>query len=334
LRLAQTILVSLALVLASSAATRAQAPVCTGRNVLDELKGTEAHARILAKAAATENAKAILWRIERAGKPPSHLFGTMHLADPRITTLSPAVRGALGGARRLLLEVDADDLTGAGFTKAFARARPLLTFTDGRRLESLLSQAEYSKTLTILERAGLPAQVAGAFRPWVATMMMALSDCERRRTAQGQAALDQLLALEARASGISIGGLETLELQFRAMADVPESDQIAILRASLAMYDRIDDMLETTIQLYLTRQLGAIWPLQLVLAEQVGVAPKVFDSTERSLLVERNKGMRDKSIGELAEGGVMIAVGALHLQGRQGLVALLREAGYTLTPVE
>ena len=36
----------------------------------------------------------------------------------------------------------------------------------------------------------------------------------------------------------------------------------------------------------------------------------------------------------LEQGRVFIAIGALHLPGKQGLVALLREAGYTVTPVE
>jgi uncharacterized protein YbaP (TraB family) len=44
--------------------------------------------------------------------------------------------------------------------------------------------------------------------------------------------------------------------------------------------------------------------------------------------------MRDAAGPLLDEGGVFIAVGALHLSGEKGLVALLREAGYTVTPVE
>jgi uncharacterized protein YbaP (TraB family) len=39
-------------------------------------------------------------------------------------------------------------------------------------------------------------------------------------------------------------------------------------------------------------------------------------------------------VPHLAEGGAFIAVGALHLPGRHGLVALLREAGYTVTAME
>jgi hypothetical protein len=66
----------------------------------------------------------------------------------------------------------------------------------------------------------------------------------------------------------------------------------------------------------------------------VGVSPQAFKSAEQSLVFARNLGMRDKAVEALAEGGVLIAVGALHLPGKQGLVALFREAGYTLTPVE
>jgi uncharacterized protein len=52
------------------------------------------------------------------------------------------------------------------------------------------------------------------------------------------------------------------------------------------------------------------------------------------MLGTRNLGMRDKALPLLAEGGAFIGVGALHLPGRQGLVALFREAGYTVTAVE
>ena len=330
----RTLLLTLALLAGHTAGAHAQAPTCTGKNMLDELKGTDAaaHAKVMAAAAATENAAALLWKVERAGKAPSYLFGTMHLTDERVTTLSPAAKSALASARRLILEVD--DLSPGNFIKAFAKARDLMMFTDGRRLEQLLSDAEFQKVAEILQRSGLPAQLAGMFRPWVATLMLALSDCEKQRAAQGQQPLDLRLAREAEGLGIAIAGLETLEGQFRAMAEVPEADQVEMLKASVRVYDRADDLIETMVQLYVTRQLGAIWPLQLVLAEKVGVAPKVFDAAEQSLLVARNLRMRDKALAHLDEGGAMIAVGALHLQGTQGLVALFRAAGYTVTAVE
>ncbi len=328
------VLVGLALATSQGAVATAQqaVPGCSGRNILDELKGTDAHARIEAAAAQSENGTALLWKIERADRPISYLFGTMHLTDARITMLSPALRSALGSSRRLILEID--DLSPGSFKKAFAGARDLMMFNGGQRLEQLLGAEDFRKVSAILERSGLTSQIAGLFRPWVATLMLALSDCEKQRVGQGLLPLDAQLAREAQAQGIGVIGLETLDLQFRTMAGVPEADQLEMLKAGLRLYDRIDDVIETTVQLYLERRLGAIWPLQLALAEQVGVAGSAFNSSEQSLLVERNKGMRDRAVEHLAEGGVFIAVGALHLPGRHGLVSLFREAGYTLTPLE
>ncbi len=107
-----------------------------------------------------------------------------------------------------------------------------------------------------------------------------------------------------------------------------------MLKAAARLYGRVEDFAETMVQLYLERRLGAIWPLQLALAERVGVAPRVFDTAEQSLLITRNFGMRDNALAHLEQGNAFVAVGALHLPGKQGLVSLLREAGYTVTAVE
>jgi len=327
----------LLLLAAHAGAGQAQAPACTGKNVLDELREDDAaaHARVIAAAEDTENANAILWRLDKDGAPPSHLFGTMHLTDDRIHALSPAVTTAFADSRRLVLELE--DLSPDSFMKAFTGSRQLvglMLFTDGRRLDQLLDPEDFRKVTEILSRSGIPPGIGGMFRPWVATLLLSVSVCEQRRMAAGLLPLDARLAKDAEGRGIKAEGLETLESQFRALADVPEPDQVEMLKSSVRFYDRIDDMMETMIQLYLQRELGAIWPLQMVLAEKVGARADAFDAAEQSLLVARNLGMRDKALEILAEGNVFMAVGGLHLPGKQGLVALFREAGYTVTAVE
>jgi uncharacterized protein len=327
----------LVLLAVHTAAGQAQAPACTGKNVLDELRESDqaAHARVVAAAESTENANAILWKIEKDGASPSHLFGTMHLTDDRINALSPAVKTALADSRRLVLELE--DLSPAGFLKILT-ANPqmvgLMLYTDGRRLDQLLGPEDARKVTEVLSRSGIPPSIGAMFRPWVATLLLSVSACEQRRMGAGLLPLDARLAKDAEGRGIKAQGLETLELQFRALAAVPEPEQVEMLKSSVRFYDRIDDMMETMIQLYLDRQLGAIWPLQIVLAEKVGVGAGAFEAAEQSLLITRNLGMRDKALELLAEGNAFIAVGGLHLPGRQGLVTLFREAGYTLTPIE
>ncbi len=326
------------LLLAGHAATvQAQVPTCTGKNVLDELRESdqEAHARVAAVSSSTENAKAILWKIEKSDAPPSYLFGTMHLTDDRINALSPAVQAALASTRRLVLELE--DISPDSFMKALAGSPQmvaLMLYTDGRRLDELLDPEDFRKVTEILSRSGIPPSIGRMFRPWVATLLLSVSICEQQRIAAGLLPLDARLAKDAEGRGIKAVGLETLESQFRALADVPEPDQVEMLKSGVRFYDRIDDMMETMIQLYLQRELGAIWPLQIVLAEKVGVRANAFDAAERSLLVSRNLGMRDKALEFLVEGHAFIAVGGLHLPGRGGLVALFREAGYTVTALE
>jgi uncharacterized protein len=330
-------LVALLVPAAFAAAALAQAPTCSGRNMLEELRENDqaAHVRIVSAASSTENGNAILWRIEKVGAPPSHLFGTMHLTDERINTLSPAIQTALNGSRRLVLELQ--DISPDSFMKALTsspRMVALMLFTDGRRLDQILDHEDFRKVTEILSRSGIPPGIAGLFRPWVTTLLISVSLCEQRRMAAGVLPLDARLAKDAQGRGIEMEGLETLESQLLALANVPESDQVEMLKSGIRHHHRIDDMTETMIQLYLQRDLGAIWPLQIVMAEKVGARASAFNAAEQSLLFARNLGMRDKALALLDEGNVFIAVGGLHLPGRQGLVALFREAGYTVTAVE
>ena len=41
-----------------------------------------------------ENTEAILWKVEKAGVPPSYLFGTIHLADKRVKVISDMAKAA------------------------------------------------------------------------------------------------------------------------------------------------------------------------------------------------------------------------------------------------
>lgn len=308
-------------------------PACIGRDLLADLRdrSPQERQRIDEVAAATANAGALLWRIEKPGVAPSHLFGTVHLSDDRVNALPPSVEQALGGAQRLALEIA--DLSPAALGAAIGRVQGLLVYRDGRSLEQALSEPERALARRIIEAAGMPGAALATLKPWVVTMTMSLSDCERRRVATGLKALDQRLGEKAKARGIPVLGLETIEDQLKALAAVSDDHQMALLRAGLKLYPQTADMIETMVQRYLRRELGLIWPLQEQLWRDVGLPPSAAASFRRELLEVRNRHMRDAALPLIAKGGSFIAVGALHLPGTDGLVALLAQAGYTVTPV-
>lgn len=319
---------------ALATAGHGSAAVCAGTDILSELAelDPEAHARVMRVADATENTEALLWRLRRDGHRDSYLFGTMHVTDERVTHFSPELTRVLEVVDRVALEID--DLSPDAMVPVIKKASELLLFTDGSRLDTLLSVSEYNKTKAILAKIGVPQKAASLIKPWFVSALLGISDCERNRSKTGDVVLDMKLAATARERGAEVVGLETLESQLLGLASVPLEEQIFSLRAGLAFSERSHDLLETTLQLYQKRRIGAALQLHRELARWAGIENASFDGFERELLEKRNRIMAERALPLLEQGNTLIAVGALHLVGANGLVALLREAGYAVTPIE
>lgn len=307
---------------------------CGGKDLLAEMQTSApaTHASLLTEAARTQNGNALLWRASKAGLQHSHLFGTIHMTDPRVTNLSPVVVAALDKARTVAVEIAG--LSDGAVMQAIGADPQMLVFTDGRRLDQMLSSGEFAAVSRTLGRIGVPAPAQGAIRPWLVSMLLGVSDCERSRMARKRPVLDQVIEQRAKAAGKPVIGLETVASQVRAMATVSDADQLAMLKSALRYADRSDDLRETMLQLYLDRRVGAVFALQRHFAMEAGLNPDTTRGFEKSLITKRNVTMLDKANPLMAKGGAFIAVGAAHLVGPEGLVALLRRQGYEMTPVE
>ena len=319
---------------AGAEAANAAASQCQGTDMLAEFatKDPGLYAQVMEAARAQDNSEALLWKIQKTGGAVSYLFGTVHLSDPRVTKLSQKVQAALADAKGLAIEVA--DLSDAAMSKAMGDAAGLVVYTDGQTLTGKLTPDEYKQVQDIVTKSGMPGEFAAMLKPWIVNMLLSVSECERRQVATGAPVLDMLLAEEARKRSIPVTGLESIEQQLASLAGIPEDQQIQMLKSGLKYADRTDDMMETMVQLYLKRQIGAAVPFQLALAAKSGTPDTAFDGFQKSLLVDRNVRMREGIKALLDKGSTFVAVGALHLPGKTGLVALLKDAGYTLTPVE
>ncbi len=314
----------------------AKPPTCRGRNILDEMRKTAPalHARIMRQAAAMPHGEAMLWKIEGKGRPASWLFGTIHMTDARVHAFSKAFSQAFEAAGTVALEV-----VGLG---ELMRSGRFNSFTDlflspaGRStLQRDLSRAELQRLARVMvSRFRMPPEAMTVMRPWFLSMMLSVSPCEQTREAMGLDRLDGRLEAMAKRAGKALVGLETAREQFATMASLPPDVELAWLRASLALYARIDDMTETMVQLYLARRIAAALPLSIALGEKAGLDARKMRAFQRILVDARNRRMAKRARPLLEKGGAFIAVGALHLPGREGLVALLRKAGWRLTPVE
>src|SRR5262245_32555025 len=104
----------------------AEAPACTGKDMVVALERNDpkAMAAIRAEASRVPNGRGLFWKIERDGRV-SFLFGTMHMTDQRVTNLPPAARKAFDASATLVIETT-DVLDKAGVMAALMQ-KPELT---------------------------------------------------------------------------------------------------------------------------------------------------------------------------------------------------------------
>ncbi len=245
------------LIVALLAAGRAhaQTPACSGADMLSALQkdNPDTYRKIETEAAATPNGKGLLWKLEKAGERPSFLFGTMHMTDPRVTTLPPAAQTAYDAADTIIIETT-EVLDKQKMMAAMLNEPDLMMFTDNTTLSSLLSPDDAAVVNKALDARGIPPGSVSKMKPWLLSAMVALPVCEVARQAGGTPVLDVKLAQDAMASGKTVEGLETVAGQLRAMASLPLAFHMKGLVDTLKLGDRINDVNETMIVLYLTRR--------------------------------------------------------------------------------
>lgn len=320
---------------ATQANARDDATACTGRDLIAAMKQDDPAKleQIRAEAAGVANGDAVLWRIEKDGVEPSYLFGTMHMSDPRVVRLSDDAEAALEASRTVVIETT-EILDQSKMMAAMAAQPELMMFTDDTTLFSLLSEEDRAAAEAALNQRGIPPASVQKMKPWMIASMVALPACELARKASGAKVLDIELAERAQADGKALEGLETIVDQLGAMASLPMEFHMRGLVDTLALGDRIDDVIETMIVLYLDGETGMFWPFFRAVLPSDEQSAAGFAAFEEAMITARNDTMAARAAPFIDAGGAFIAVGALHLPGDEGLVSLLREAGYTVSAVQ
>jgi hypothetical protein len=260
----------------------------------------------------------LLWRVERAGVTPSYLFGTMHSDDPGVVKLPTPVQQAFDQAQSVTLEVVLDPRSLLAMTSA-------LLMTDGNTLESLIGRRLYERTLEVMDARGIPEILVANMKPWAVavTLMTPLGN--------NGVVLDHVLYQDAVAAGKKVHGLETVAEQVGLFDGLSRKDQITLLEDTLDNLDTVAQMLDELQAAYLDRDLKRL--MELNEASMRDSDPLLAETFNRKVIVERNYSMAERMQPRLREGQQFIAVGALHLAGKEGLLKLLSERGYRLSRI-
>jgi uncharacterized protein YbaP (TraB family) len=258
--------------------------------------------------------KGLLWKIKPSGAPASYLFGTMHVA---ITRLPPAVALAVVKADSFITETMLDQ-SATGYYQA------QMYSANAPNVGSLFKFAFRERLLDLLVAYGFDRKTALRLKPWAA--FTALS----RPKPTGVATLDQMLEAMARQRGTPVHGLETVEDLVATLDGIPLNQQRMIVRDTVCNRSQIEHQAQELATRYLDQDLAG---MVAVSNRYEPHNPAVARTFKKRLLVERSRRMLKRLHSYLKQGNAFIAVGALHLPGKQGLLRGLASQGYRVTAI-
>lgn len=261
----------------------------------------------------------MLWRLSKDGRD-SWLFGTIHVGTLAWSAPGPALRQALARSDVLALEIDPQDPRLATQLQQAMRDAPP---ADAALRQRLQAQAT---------AACVPPEALQGLHPMLQLMTLTLLQA-RQDGLDAAFAQELMLATAARAAGLRIVALESVEQQIGALLPQDPVQMQRLLEQSLEQLERGHTQA-------VLRRLAEAWAAgDLQTLEDYARWCECADTDEQRAWLRR---LNDERNAHLAAGidalhgrgqKVFAAVGALHMTGAQALPRLLQQRGYTVQRV-
>jgi uncharacterized protein YbaP (TraB family) len=322
-----------ALALITLSAVPAQA-ACVGQNILETMPAAE-QAALRAATDAVPFPSGNFWTATR-DDAVVHLAGTYHLDDPRHDALMTRIMPAIAGAHTVLVEAGPEEE--AALMDRMARDPSVIFITEGPTLLEQMAPNDWQRVASAVEARQVPAIMAAKFQPWYLNLILSIPPCAIVDLAAPNG-LDHRVMEAANEAGVPVRALEAYDTLFTVFDALSGIDQIDMILTSLALEPRAEDFGATMADLYFLGENRMIWELMRTEALRLPdytyerVAAE-FSLMEEALIDSRNRAWIPVIEGAAKEGPVLAAFGALHLPGEEGVLNLLAERGWTITPWE
>lgn len=257
--------------------------------------------------------QALLWRVTANNGAVSHVFGTIHLADTTVFRQPVDVLMALDTSSLFVAELDLDSVRAEGLNIRGMLAAP------GSKLRDVLSDSDYVavKKYVTTHLDGLMAMTMDNLKPGIVASMIIMGRMERT----APASVDEFLWNRAKTLRIPTMGVESAKEQLKALDAMPAEAIVDLVRNPEA-FDSLHAVLRNA---FARGDLDAIAGAVTELDQYESFATVIND--------DRNQAMVNRLQPRFQQGGVFLAVGAAHLAGPKGIVALLREQGFAVAPI-
>ena len=291
-------------------------PFCSGAILSAELDCRPLQIIDVPYSGPQEFGQGLLWQVSKQGIAPSHVFGTIHVAERHVRAQLDRVRDVLAGSEVFVMEAMFEP-------DAIETLRALMFFEDDIQLGEVISTDLYTRTRALLHAYHITERELSMMKPWAAYLTMSYP-------ADMGVIFDQRLLELATDAKISARGLETLEEQGQLFNSFSLADQVRLLTDAVCHRELIVNDFAEMIARYTAGDLAGL----AAYGQRYSFDDNtLYETLTEKLLIRRNRLMVERMQTILAGGKAFIALGALHLPGEEGVLALLQQHGFVITPV-
>lgn len=272
---------------------------------------------VVSSAAARPVEHHALWQVHGA-RNTVYLLGSIHLLRPQDSTLPAAVINAYEEAEELLMELDPRTIA-ADMTPAVVER--LIQLPPEQTLDAVIGPQLYGQVQRRAVALGLEKDALQRWQPWYVANALDLYSLMRLGF-DPDAGIDRQLAQLAGRDNKPIHALETTEQQLGFFAAMPLQDQRTYLRDSLRELGSLGSNANAMVRAW---QRGDVAAMEKDLQRGSRRAPELHPV----LVSERNRRWLPRILDLLDDDrDYLVVVGALHIVGRDGLLALLKQQGH------
>ena len=268
--------------------------------------------------AINSNNNTLFWKVSgKELKKPSFLYGTFHLLCKDDIHMSDPLKRAIEAVDTVYMEMDMDD------PSVMLSGMMYMNMKDGKTLKDLYSPEEYKRLEGYFsDTLKMPMMLFQKAKPYflVALLYPRMMDCA---TPSG---VEQEIIKLVKDAKKEINGLETMQLQASVFDSIPYEWQAKELLKNIDSFPKYKNEFDAMVKVYKNQQMDSL---------ESTMSKSEFGGDEFSdfLLGNRNRNWVKQLNSIMKKSGVLVAVGAGHLPGKDGLIELLRKEGYTVEPL-
>lgn len=266
----------------------------------------------------TANAQSLLWEISGNGlEKPSYLYGTIHLICPDDLIVSDVLKETFDKTDQLVLEIDMD-------APDFMQKMQKFSINSEKKNFSESLSEEDKKVINDFLQEHFKADLTqlGYMKPFVILSMILSKSLDCSELASYEMTFIQITKEQKE----EVLGLEEVEDQVAIFDGIPLNKQLGWLVEYTKDEGKMKEQMKKIVEAYKAEDL-------LKIQHMIMESPEFMDFAQ-VLLTDRNKNWISKIERYAKATPTLFAVGAGHLSGEDGVIELLKNQGYILTPVQ